>query len=51
MKPRIRFKSKGYFKGNFECQGIIPGTSCDGWGYGLTIEEAFKNWRDEPIPF
>lgn len=51
MKPRVRFKSKGAFKGLFECQGIIPGAGIDGWGYGPTIEEAFKSWRDEPIPF
>lgn len=51
IKPRIRFKTKGTFKGKFECEGPIAGISITGWGYGRTIQEAYENWLSEPIPF
>ena len=53
MKPRIRPLPKrakfDYLK--FECQGLIPGTKLEGWGYGRTIAEAYANWLESPIPF
>jgi len=52
MKPRVRPKRRSGFKSDwFECQGRIPGTGLEGWGYGRTIQEAYENWLDEPIPF
>lgn len=52
MKPRIRPKRRYTLNSTwFECQGVIPGTNLEGWGYGITISEAYENWLEEPIPF
>lgn len=50
-KPRIRPKTKGFFAGRFECEGVMPSFGIVGWGYGRTIQEAYENWLKEPIPF
>lgn len=51
-KPRIKPKKHWRLTGPwYECHGIHPSMKIEGWAYGRSIQEAYQNWLDDPLPF
>lgn len=53
-KPRVRphIRRPVFESLRYECRGLHPDfTDLFCYGYGRTIQEAYENWFNEPIPF